>query len=305
MARRRLPLLIVCLVLVVAGVASSSSGMIPDSVAVVNNNSNNDNHAIAAAADDESMTCHSNWEIGSDRPHCLDPAMARDVIDETTRRHRGRRRSEAADAHHHPNQPHHEPHGKFKRGDIVELYNPDSNSVQIVFPSIVHGYYYHAPPPSTTTTTTTDDGSGVEDEDTAAAAAAAMVPAENGYRVTKTTDGREVRDLDEKLLHLYIPYTVGDEALCNIGEFIPPPTPSDDNESKEQQQQQQQQSQSIIVKCTVENYAPAAKHGALVLQGQYTVRIHDQRKQQRGKEEEYVTILPVWKLQRRLVAKQK
>ena len=44
-----------------------------------------------------------------------------------------------------------------------------------------------------------------------------MVPAENGYRVTKKTDGREVRDIDEKLLHLYKP----DEVLCNIGEFIP------------------------------------------------------------------------------------
>ena len=86
---------------------------------------------------------------------------------------------------------------------------------------------------------------------------------------------------------------MGDEALCNIGEFIPPSS-DDDNDSKEQQQQQQQQqqqrqSQSIIVKCTVEKYKPAAKRGALVLQGQ----------------EEYVTILPVWKLQHRHVAKQK
>ena len=95
---------------------------------------------------------------------------------------------------------------------------------------------------------------------------------------------------------------MGDEALCNIGEFIPPSS-DDDNDSKEQQQQQQQQqrqSQSIIVKCTVEKYTPAAKRGALVLQGQYTVRVHEQRQQ-----EEYVTILPVWKLQHRHVAKQK
>jgi hypothetical protein len=97
---------------------------------------------------------------------------------------------------------------------------------------------------------------------------------------------------------------VGDEALCNIGEFIPPSS-DDDNDSKEQQQQQQQQqqqrqSQSIIVKCTVEKYKPAAKRGALVLQGQFTVRVHEQRQQ-----EEYVTILPVWKLQHRHVAKQK
>ena len=82
------------------------------------------------AVDDESMTTCSQ-EIGSDQPHCIDPAMAQDVINETTRRHRGRRRSEAADAHHHPNQPHHRPHGKFKREDIVELYDPDSSSVQV------------------------------------------------------------------------------------------------------------------------------------------------------------------------------
>ena len=123
------------------------------------------------------------------------------------------------------------------------------------------------------------------------------VVAENGYRVTKTTDGREVRDLNERLLHLYVPYNVADEALCNIGDFTPPPN----NNSEEQQQQQQQQSQSIIVKCTVEKYTPAAKYGALVLHGQYTVRVHAQ--QQRGGQEEYVTTLPVWKLQRRHVAK--
>lgn len=287
MARRRLPL-IACLV-VVAGVVANSNGMIPEAVAVVNNSNNNNIAAAAVADDDESMTCSE--EIGSHQPHCIDLAMAQDVINETTRRHRGRRRSEAADAHHHPHnnqqQYHQQPHysTKFKRGDIVELYNPDSNSVQIVFPSIVHGYYYHDHPP-----TTGNDN----DDDTAAAA---MVPAENGYRVTKTTDGREVRNLDGKLLHLYVPYNVGDEALCNIGEFTPPLSENDDN-SKEQLQQSQQ---SIIVKCTVEKYTPAAKHGALVLQGQYTVRVHEQRYQQ---QEEYVTILPVWKLQRRHVAKQ-
>ena len=34
---------------------------------------------------------------------------------------------------------------RFRRGDVVELYNTESSDVQIVFPSIVMGYNYRAP----------------------------------------------------------------------------------------------------------------------------------------------------------------
>jgi len=131
---------------------------------------------------------------------------------------------------------------KFQPGDIIELYNTESRDIQIVFPSIVKGR-----DPSDPT---------------------------GGYRVTKTTDGKEVKDLPEKFLHMYVPYTHGDEALCNIGEF--------------------RANRPIIVRCTVKSYEPAASRGAMVLQGSYEVMVHATKAN-----EEYETNLPVWKLQRR------
>lgn len=135
------------------------------------------------------------------------------------------------------------PPSKFKNGDIIELYNADSRDIQIVFPSIVKG----------------------------------RDPEDGGYRVTKTTDGKEVRGLPEKFLHMYVPYSAGDEALCNIGNF--------------------KENRPIIVRCTVLRYEPAAARGALVLQGNYDVQVHPTKAN-----EEYVTTLPVWKLQRRYLA---
>mmetsp|Transcript_31370 Transcript_31370/g.66026 ORF Transcript_31370/g.66026 Transcript_31370/m.66026 type:complete len:260 (+) Transcript_31370:115-894(+) len=131
---------------------------------------------------------------------------------------------------------------KFQSGDIIELYNTESPDIQIVFPSIVKG----------------------------------VDPSPSGglYRVTKTTDGKEVTNLPEKFLHKYVPYSAGDEALCNIGEF--------------------KKARPIIVRCTVIEYEPAASRGAMVLQGDYSVQVHATKAN-----EEYETSLPVWKLQRR------
>ena len=129
---------------------------------------------------------------------------------------------------------------RFKIGDIVELYNTESQHVQIVFPSLVKGR---------------DGPTG-------------------GYRVTKTTDGKEVANIPDKHVHLYVPYREGDEALCNIGEFKP--------------------ARPIIVRCTVLDYQLAATRGAMVLQGRYSVRVSKTKAN-----EEYETQLPVWKLQRR------
>ena len=143
------------------------------------------------------------------------------------------------------------PRPKFKTGDIIELYNKDSRDIQIVFPSIVKRR------DNTNTGTTT-------------------------YRVTKTTDGKEVTNLPEKYLHLYIPYDIGSLALCNVGSFS--------NKANE--------NRPIIVQCTVENYMPAAKRGAMVLQGKYSVLVHETNVNGNVKEE-YRTTLPVWKLQRR------
>lgn len=137
------------------------------------------------------------------------------------------------------------PPGRFQSGDVVELYNTESRDVQIVFPSLVKGW-------------DPDAGGG-------------------GYRVTKTTDGKEVAGIPDRHMHLYVPYRPGDEALCNIGEFRP--------------------ARPIIVRCTVLSYAPAATRGAMVLQGTYEVRVHETRAN-----EEYATSLPVWKMQRRYQA---
>lgn len=133
---------------------------------------------------------------------------------------------------------------KFHSGDIIELYNTDSRDIQIVFPSIVKGRDPTSP---------------------------------QHYRVTKTTDGKEVTNLPEKFLHMYVPYSVGDEALCNIGEF--------------------KKARPIIVRCTVLSYEQAASRGAMVLQGNYEVQVHATKAN-----EEYTTTLPVWKLQRRYLA---
>lgn len=133
---------------------------------------------------------------------------------------------------------------RFQSGDVIELYNTESRDVQIVFPSIVKG---REPGPS------------------------------GGYSVTKTTDGKEVKNVQERFLHAYVPYGRGDEVLCNIGEFKP--------------------ARPIIVRCTVLDYEPAASRGAMVLQGKYSVRVH-----KTNANDEYETDLPVWKMQRRYMA---
>ena len=134
---------------------------------------------------------------------------------------------------------------KFNVGDVIELYNTESMDIQIVFPSIVKGIETSPP---------------------------------GGYRVTKTTDGKEVRNIPEKYLHIYKPYKIGAEVLCNIGEF--------------------KKSRPIIVRCTVLDYEPATPpRGALVLQGNYRVQVHETKANPA-----HETTLPVWKLQRRYLA---
>ena len=142
---------------------------------------------------------------------------------------------------------------KFNPVDIIELYNTESQDIQIVFPSIVNGRI--------------------------------VSESETIYQVTKTTDGRVVNSIPEKHLHPYVPYEIGSDALCNIGEFNPPDKAAS------------VRSRPIIVQCTVLGYEPMAEKGAMVLQGKYEVRVKDTRKN-----EEYVTSVPVWKMQRRYLA---
>ncbi|KAL3798822.1 hypothetical protein HJC23_004610 [Cyclotella cryptica] len=142
---------------------------------------------------------------------------------------------------------------QFSPGDIIELFNTESRDIQIVFPSIVNG----------------------------------RVSSDSGtvYHITKTTDGRVVNSIPEKHLHPYVPYAIGSEALCNIGEFSPPDKVAS------------LRARPIIVQCTVLEYEPAAEKGAMVLQGKYEVRVKDTRVN-----EEYITTVPVWKMQRRYLA---
>lgn len=109
---------------------------------------------------------------------------------------------------------------------------------------------------------------------------------ETTYHITKTTDGRVVNSIPERHLHPYKPYEIGSEALCNVGEYTPPDKPSS------------VRSRPIIFQCTVMGYHPAAQKGAMVLQGEYEVKVKDTKKN-----EEYVTSIPVWKMQRRYLAK--
>lgn len=217
---------------------------------------------------------------GSDQPHCNDPSYDLESDAEGAPRSRmeggakkrSRKERSSKDGVNKPTNTSKESSSKepddggtvagkrtkFQNGDIIELYNADSSDIQIVFPSIVKG---RDPAP----------------DDVAAATAAAGGPEQHFYRVTKTTDGREVSNLPERFLHRYVPYGVGDEALCNIGEF--------------------RKSRPIIVRCTILGYEAAAARGAMVLQGKYQVQVHATKAN-----EDYATSLPVWKLQRRYLA---
>ena len=98
---------------------------------------------------------------------------------------------------------------RFRRGDVVKLYNTESSDVQIAFPSIVMGYDYRAPVETS------------HDNDTAGSGGEGIGGGEGagGYRVTRTTDGREITGLHERHVHPYVLYGIGDEALCNIGTY--------------------------------------------------------------------------------------
>jgi hypothetical protein len=130
--------------------------------------------------------------------------------------------------------------GKYQSGDVVELFNESSQDIQIVFPSLVGG----------------------------------VDPDGGGYTVTKTTDGKDVQNIPERFLHHYIPYKVGAEVLCNIGDFKP--------------------ARPMIVRCTVLGYEATETKGAKVLQNNYSVKVH-----QTKANDEFETKLPVWKMQRR------
>ena len=200
--------------------------------------------AVVAVATTQVKNIHAQSRTcTSDEPNC------NDLADDGNSEERDIDTSKEDVSQHTPKT---NPQSKYKTGDIIELYNPDSKDIQIVFPSIVKGRDPNAP-----------NG--------------------QGYRVTKTTDGKEVTNLPERYLHEYKPYEVNDEALCNIGTFS-----NKINENR-----------PIIVGCTVLNYEPAATKGALVLQGKYEVLVH-KAKVNGVEKEEYKTELPVWKLQRRL-----
>ena len=77
---------------------------------------------------------------------------------------------------------------RFQTGDVIDLYNTQSRDIQVVFPSLVKGRY---PGPS------------------------------GGYHITKTTNGKEEKNIPDKHIHVYEPYQKGNEALCNIREFKP------------------------------------------------------------------------------------
>ena len=203
--------------------------------------------ATAATVSAERASC----KVGSDQSHCLDPSPRRE--DSLARPLDSEQLSELKDqgscAIASSGQCESPPASgavpvetKFRTGDIIELYNPESKDIQVVFPSIVKAK--HSGPT---------------------------------YHVTKTTDGKEVKNIPEKFLHMYVPYKKGSEVLCNIGEFKP--------------------LRPIIVRCTVLAYEPAADRGAMVLQGTYSVKVHATKVN-----EEYTTTLPVWKLQRRYLA---
>ena len=182
---------------------------------------------------------------------------------------------------------------RFRRGDVVELYNTKSSDVQIAFPSIVMGYDYRAPVETS------------HDNDTAGGGGEGVGGGEGagGYRVTRTTDGREITGLHERHVHPYVPYGIGDEALCNIGTY-PGSGLRGGNRGDGVVGRGRggggggEKGGPIIVRCTVHEYKPAATRGAFILQGEYLVRVHASRAN-----EEYNTTLPVWKLQRRYLAK--
>ena len=133
------------------------------------------------------------------------------------------------------------PYQNFHVGDVIELFNTESQDIQIVFPSLVAG----------------DNPMG------------------GGYHITKTTDGTEVKNIPDRFLHHYIPYKIGSEVLCNIGDFKARP---------------------MIVKCTVLAYDATVTKGAKVLQNEYSVKVH-----QTKANDEFEATLPVWKMQRRFV----
>ena len=140
-----------------------------------------------------------------------------------------------------------------------------------------------------------------------------------GYRVTKTTDGHEVTGLHERFVHAYVPYGPGDDALCNIGTYSgvrgggvrggdDDDNNDDDNDDNDDDNNNggggnnvnigSGKSSPIIVRCTVLGYEPKATAGAMILQGTYGVRVHATKANG-----EYDATLPVWKLQRRYLAK--
>lgn len=211
--------------------------------------------AVAAAATTASVNANrATCGPGSDQPHCDDPSYQdgapqaqgqhqhTDVELRATNSPKDRGFCAAGGAAGGKDCTKKQ-HTRFQSGDVIELYNTESRDIQIVFPSIVK----------------------------------VREPGTGGYTVTKTTDGKEVTNVPEKFLHMYVPYQEGAEVLCNIGEFKP--------------------ARPIIVRCTVLGYDPAASRGAMMLQGTYSVQVHATKAN-----EEYVTNLPVWKLQRRYLA---
>ena len=120
--------------------------------------------------------------------------------------------------------------------------------------------------------------------------------------MTKTTDGREVAGLHERFVHAYVPYGPGDEALCNIGTYPGARGGGGDDGGDDGGDRggnvRGGGSSPIIVRCTVLGYQPRATGGAMLLQGSYEVRVHATRASG-----EHDATLPVWKLQRRYLAK--
>jgi hypothetical protein len=125
-----------------------------------------------------------------------------------------------------------------------------------------------------------------------------------------------VTGLHERFVHAYVPYGSGDDALCNIGTYSGVRGGGGgeggggggggegniDGEGNVSVNIGSGggggNSSPIIVRCTVLGYEPKATDGAMVLQGTYEVRVHATRANG-----EYEATLPVWKLQRRYLAK--
>ena len=99
-----------------------------------------------------------------------------------------------------------------------------------------------------------------------------------GYDLVRASDGFKVNQMPESSIRHYMPYPIGTEALCNIGDV------GKGNED--------------VKTCIIQDYIPMESEETTpnvetILQNQYMVSV-----QQGSMDGEYHTTLPVWKVQR-------